>query len=347
MKWIHRATGRLCVELAPEDGVDRTWLNCVSPIPLSDSMAMALFAGNAPDIEVLVMDTPLDAYHGVCYRALSSNSCVNIGTGKNVHLGTLNSWPANDAFVEIASLPDAGVEPFGWQPYSTFGCQPYGETLENGWTRFNAREVVGSDVQCWLMLGNTWKITQFWLSQANHIFESCHITANLEDYGLVQEVFFKVTISTTKGVPAGFLLLCPTEDFRIDKSAVGWPARPAYWSFDPLGTHPLSMEEANKAGFPKLQFTTIVRRMSWDSSVYAGLSKFHQAKGFDPYSQDVARHLDLPLYQPSGYVDPLFAHVVQEEDNSQDEDGSESQMDVDYEAVENQDAQDFSDMEID
>ncbi|KAJ6502730.1 hypothetical protein C8R47DRAFT_1316722 [Mycena vitilis] len=347
MNWIHRATGRLCVELAPEDRTDPTWLrgNSDSFIPLSDSMAMALFAGNAPDIEVLVMDTPLDAYHGVCYLSLSSNSYVNIGTGENVHLGTLNLRPANNAFVEIASLPDAGVEPiFGvlWQ-----NDPVRGEPMENGWTRFNAREVVGSDVDCWFILGNAWEITQFWLSQANYIFKRCQITSNLEDYGLVNEACFKLTIPTTKEVPAGFLLLCPIEDFRIDTSTIGWPTRPAYWSFDPLGTHPLSMEEANKAGFPELQFATRVYRRSCDSSVYAGLRKFHEAKGFDPYSQDVARHLGLPLYQPSGYVDPLFAHVVEDEGDSQDEDDLESQMDVDYEVAETQDVQDLSDMEID
>ncbi|KAJ7755486.1 hypothetical protein B0H16DRAFT_715739 [Mycena metata] len=38
---------------------------------------------------------------------------------------------------------------------------------------------------------------------------------------------------------------------------------------------------------------------SWDASVYAGLRKFHRAKGFDPDSQDVARHLGYPLYQVS------------------------------------------------
>ncbi|KAJ7677030.1 hypothetical protein DFH06DRAFT_1169557 [Mycena polygramma] len=186
-----------------------------------------------------------------------------------------------------------------------------------------------------------------WLSQANHIFKRCQITSNLEDYVLVQDAFFEVTISTTKGVPAGFLFFCPTDDFRIGTSTVGWPTRRAYWSLDPSGTHSLSMEEATKAGFPELQFNTEVRGISWDSRVYAGLRKFHRAKGFDPYSQDVARHLGRKLWQPSGYVDPPFAHVVEEEDDSQEQDDPESEMDVDYEAVENQDAQDFSDMDID
>ncbi|KAJ7679565.1 hypothetical protein DFH06DRAFT_944835, partial [Mycena polygramma] len=64
-----------------------------------------------------------------------------------------------------------------------------------------------------------------------------------------------------------------------------------YWSLEPSGAHPLSREEAMELGFPTLQLRTEVEGFSWDSSVYAGLAKFHQAKGFDPYSQDVARHV--------------------------------------------------------
>jgi hypothetical protein len=40
-----------------------------------------------------------------------------------------------------------------------------------------------------------------------------------------------------------------------------------------------------------------VRVRQWDPSVYAGLRKFHEAKGFDTETQDVARHLHQQLYQ--------------------------------------------------
>ncbi|KAF7353337.1 hypothetical protein MSAN_01521900 [Mycena sanguinolenta] len=39
--------------------------------------------------------------------------------------------------------------------------------------------------------------------------------------------------------------------------------------------------------------------MSWDNSVYEGLRRFHQGKGFDPDSQDLARHLGYPLFELS------------------------------------------------
>jgi hypothetical protein len=40
-----------------------------------------------------------------------------------------------------------------------------------------------------------------------------------------------------------------------------------------------------------------IRGTSWQTSAYAGLRKFYQGKGFNPNSQDVARHLGEPLYQ--------------------------------------------------
>ncbi|KAJ7670051.1 hypothetical protein DFH06DRAFT_1037990, partial [Mycena polygramma] len=76
------------------------------------------------------------------------------------------------------------------------------------------------------------------------------------------------------------------------------------------------MEESNRLGFPTLQFGATAEGESWDSGVYAALRKFHQAKGFDPYSQDVARHLGLPLFQPPVAIDPIFAHVGEEQDES-------------------------------
>lgn len=37
--------------------------------------------------------------------------------------------------------------------------------------------------------------------------------------------------------------------------------------------------------------------ISWDERIYAALSRFHAGKGFNPYSQDVARNLKHPLYE--------------------------------------------------
>ncbi|KAJ7500158.1 hypothetical protein B0H11DRAFT_800318 [Mycena galericulata] len=96
------------------------------------------------------------------------------------------------------------------------------------------------------------------------------------------------------------------------------------------------MDEAMHLGFPSIDLETEVKTESYDASVYAGLHKFHEGKGFDPDSQDVARHLEQPLYKLSPDEDAPFAHVsngeaeteggstatTEDKDEDEDEDGS-------------------------
>jgi hypothetical protein len=71
-----------------------------------------------------------------------------------------------------------------------------------------------------------------------------------------------------------------------------------------LGDVRLTSEEADNLGFPSITLTTTIPGYSYDASVYAGLRRFHEGKGFDPDSQDVARHLDLPLIELCGKFAP-------------------------------------------
>jgi hypothetical protein len=66
---------------------------------------------------------------------------------------------------------------------------------------------------------------------------------------------------------------------------------------DPTGVKRLSHWKATMLGFPALAFKMKIWTRSWDESVYAGLRQFHRGKGFDPDTQDVARHMGVPLYE--------------------------------------------------
>jgi hypothetical protein len=173
-----------------------------------------------------------------------------------------------------------------------------------------------------------------WVSQANHIFSSLGITSELESYGtffnaclfhfpgtysnlfnnscstrvLADDVYFEITNSATAedSDPAmAFLFLCPDiqTDFCAGSSSFRWPACPAYWSFDPAGVDRLSMSEATHLGLPSIALRMYLVGRYWDASVYAGLRKFHQAKGYDPDSQEVARRFEHPLYHRSAECD--------------------------------------------
>ncbi|KAJ6512465.1 hypothetical protein C8R45DRAFT_778558, partial [Mycena sanguinolenta] len=89
----------------------------------------------------------------------------------------------------------------------------------------------------------------------------------------------------------------PMEDFQTGQSSFKWQEHPAYWPLDPSGAEQLTLEDATSLGFASFQLSMELEAFSWDASVYAGIREFHKAKGFDPDSQDVARHLGDKLYQ--------------------------------------------------
>jgi hypothetical protein len=108
-----------------------------------------------------------------------------------------------------------------------------------------------------------------------------------------------------ENLPKSYLFLCP---IQRGPGPFGLPDVPAYWSLDPSGRERLTPLEAIELGFPSLDFTMTVWGQSWDEVFYAGLRTFHRGKGFDPDSQDIARHLGYPLYQLSGEPDTPLAH---------------------------------------
>ncbi|KAJ7340674.1 hypothetical protein DFH08DRAFT_704528 [Mycena albidolilacea] len=152
---------------------------------------------------------------------------------------------------------------------------------------------------------------EHWLSQENHIFDRLRITAEFENYALVDDIEFKIRVSSTvdHSHPTGFLFLCPVKDLQTGPSSFRWPACPAYWSLDSSGGERLSVEDATRLGFPAIRLNVELSPSSWDARTYAGLRKFHCGKGFDPHSQDVARHLGHPIYQVSGELDAECVHI--------------------------------------
>ncbi|KAJ7472511.1 hypothetical protein FB451DRAFT_989749, partial [Mycena latifolia] len=103
---------------------------------------------------------------------------------------------------------------------------------------------------------------------------------------------------TGDNIPSGYLFLCPLADLQSDKpSYFRHPECAAYWSLDPSGVERLGMEEAEQLGFPAFELKMEPRGWFWDESVYAGIRQFHQGKGFDPDSLDVALKLGYPLLQ--------------------------------------------------
>ncbi|KAF7337323.1 hypothetical protein MSAN_02257600 [Mycena sanguinolenta] len=279
--------------------------------------------------EAIIIDSlTLDQYHSICYWQFSVIRSMLIATSATVKIGTVwNSVPEDtfDNMLEIAWLPNIELAwPAVW--HSIGANWKLGKIMADGWTRFASIDAIDTVIAV-----EFWAHTQSWLSQANHVFTSLQVPSNFKDYVLLSSIHFEVMISTAD-TPTGFLFLCSPEDFQTGHFSFKWPDCPAYWSLDPSGDERLTLENAVALGFPSLQLSAKIEIKSWDASVYAGMRQFHQAKGFDPDSQDVARHLGYPLYQFSGLhrMDTPFAHIDEEySDNRGDTSGHPTHEELD------------------
>ncbi|KAJ7509617.1 hypothetical protein B0H11DRAFT_1253501 [Mycena galericulata] len=146
-----------------------------------------------------------------------------------------------------------------------------------------------------------------WFSQATHILSSLQITDSYEEYVL------EFLLRLEEHLPDGYLFLCPLNDLQTPADGFFQTTdSQAYWSLDASGIQKLSVEEAVSLGFPALVLQVGIFSTKWGEYEYGALRQFYQAKGFDPDSQDVARHLGYPLYQIYPQTGAPFAHIEEE-----------------------------------
>ncbi|KAF7353516.1 hypothetical protein MSAN_01541200 [Mycena sanguinolenta] len=292
-KWIRHSTGRLCLCTALTPAYDGLWLDLSPPESPALARRYSLSPG-AETIRTFLDSLTLEHYHEICHWNLAQPQSFTLSADTTVKLGVVlrSSGDLLQDSVQIAFLPSVETRIVrNW----TISGEGTGEVMTNGWTRFRSGGVFNRSFHFSLFVNRG---LFSWLSQANYIFRCLRIVSDLEDYVSLDEFAFELYISeTAEDPPNGFLFLCPLEDFGLGSSSFCCPACPAYWSLDPSGIDRLSPEDAMRLGFPSFELTTIAEGSYWDSSVYEGLRRFHEAKGFDPYTQDVARHLGHSLYQ--------------------------------------------------
>ncbi|KAF7337102.1 hypothetical protein MVEN_02147800 [Mycena venus] len=315
---VRRSTGRLCVDLVP-GGV--LFFNYVPAVFEYASIETPPPQGpkslDAPNQEAIVIDSlTLDQYHHVCRWDLQQYRTFTMFTSSTINLGVVISCSSGKPYedsVEIAFLSNIPISEYNWE---IDGNPAALDLMQNGWTCYASTDVLNKSINLTVWSPHE----EAWLSQANHIFSCFEISSNLlHDYVVLDTIYFKLTVSAVEtDPPEGFLFLCPVEDFRTGPSSFSWPHCPAYWSLDPSGTERLGTEDALELGFPSIQFSTEISGLFWDNSVYDGLYQFHQGKGFDPNSRDIARHLGNPLYQLSNHVNAVDETSARVKDRDSD-----------------------------
>ncbi|KAJ7767106.1 hypothetical protein B0H16DRAFT_350778 [Mycena metata] len=323
--WIRTSTGKLCLDLIPSKTPLYPGLN--AGIPLTSRPAGMSFS--EPNREAtFISSVTLAEYDQHCYWALARYHSILITAAASVLLGAVLDFSASSRLqcpVEIASLPSSpelSHRAWRWIDERTSfvknsanpvaecgrgGLTVSAEVIANGWTRCDTR-----DDFCFYPSMAVWTVGDDmlpWLSQANHII-SRSAQEHCEEYAIVKQILFQISMTEpSAALPPGYLFLCPASDFQVGPNLFRWPDCPAYWSLDSSGTNRLSADDARSAGFPSFGLLTGVQVVSWDESVYEGTRQFHEAKGYDPYSQDVARHLGRPLYHlsPEMHAEERFA----------------------------------------
>ncbi|KAJ7439636.1 hypothetical protein B0H11DRAFT_2102129 [Mycena galericulata] len=293
--WIRRSTGRLCVQPWTEERIYRSpfWASCKDVPPMSS------LAGD-PE-HAMLSSLSLSDCHAICFDFLGVDNWLDL----KQDVGEMILSPETD---KIAHVLNPKLLSDGWEDRPKHVEEDGRMVLENGWTRFASSCAKHPDpLRGVLYIGDR----GLWLSQANYIFGQAGITSNHANYYSVCGIFYELTVSPPQGIISeGYLFLCPLEDLRTeDGKFVERSECPAYWSRDPSGSKRLTPEAASSLGFPFFKWQRRIWAKSWEERVYIGISQFHAAKGFDPNSQDVARHLGFPLYELYRDPSPDGAHI--------------------------------------
>ncbi|KAJ7509633.1 hypothetical protein B0H11DRAFT_1960453 [Mycena galericulata] len=260
-------------------------------------------------------------FYGILATYLDRRRFHMTPKSRSIALGAFVHFPRDNPaqFVELASVPSPGIYDGGWNHLGRNGV-----AMQNGWTRFQCSEFSGIAVSRNFRASEHDMHVLF--SQAGHILSSLNITSNYEEYRWTQALYFHLPLK--KHLPDGYLFLCPSNDLKTPGDGFFQITDcQAYWSLEASGIQKLSAEEAVSLGFPApvLQVQLISENLG--EYEYGTLRKFHQAKGFDPDSQDVARHLGYPLYQICGHPAPPFTHV---EEEFSDPDAATTQMTTEH-----------------
>ncbi|KAF7363241.1 hypothetical protein MVEN_00677100 [Mycena venus] len=305
--WIRSSTGRLCMEpmerfypcyVFPDIPAESSWT------PSESDSFTVLHEAQPESYMEIVSSMPLELYHSLCWNLFHDIPHIKIPQSEMMRVGTIIFCPSSTESLDSHGQIVAFLEPVSLH-FNGWNCSCSGPNgsytslasnlLDNGWTRIH-------DEGGLLMFMRISYEGRDWLSQANYIFGQLHVNSNHHNYGYIHRCDFQLWISPTgPGVPSGYLFVCPPEDLQVGPSLFRWPDCPAYWSRDPNGLDPLDAEEAARLGYPTIKLHRYVRLQSCYSEVYTGLRQFHKAKGFDPDSQEVARHLGHSLFK---LVDP-------------------------------------------
>ncbi|KAJ7627348.1 hypothetical protein FB45DRAFT_835558 [Roridomyces roridus] len=304
--WVRSGSGRLCVDFTIVDCADGQLRGSDEHLMVANMLPDSAIWGKLrcfePQESLVLSGLPLNNLVWD-WGSKADDKVLLIPASSTVYWCAVvdESCPNEGSFLKIVeSSPDRDLD-LHWD-LSTWRYT----VTQTGWIRIAACDVHNIFIKRWSC------DKEGWLDQANYIFKRLQITSEHEKYVFIHCVIFTLRFDKALDdvdTPDGYLFLCPASDFQVGPLELRWPQCPAYWSLQESGGERLNEEEARRLGFPVMSFTTELRGSSWPQNVYTAVAKLHQAKGFDPYTQDAARHFNDPLFMCRARVSELSRMV--------------------------------------
>ncbi|KAK7022578.1 kinase-like protein [Favolaschia claudopus] len=297
--WIRHSTGQVCLELTPgyDDVLPRAYF-----IERREYQHEEMFDESVKfRIDDIINSTTLLEYYDAFCEDPANHTLSELPASASLG-SVLNLAP--DSATVVASTPAQSRYKSSWR-YQQLYYEPEKQDSDWNWEELIDYEIVGDG---WARVESARVMKCYyhdedlkpeglyaWLAQAHRIFNASKIGQSWETFALLVRITIFVVLEEIDRdlMPRGFLFLYCPSGWHSTPISSARPASIAFWSLDSLGQHRLSSEEAKSLGFPAIEAKIEVHLKSWDSTTYLFLRQFHEEKGFDPHSEDVASCLGL------------------------------------------------------
>ncbi|KAJ7895566.1 hypothetical protein B0H14DRAFT_2680856, partial [Mycena olivaceomarginata] len=280
--WIRISTGVLSIELTPPE----SWTTALDYYH-SDFQPSSTSLLTLPPMSEIISSLSLKDYHYICDRHLSRDRNFTAPTKYANQTGSICHASGSEFNKSFEVIDDGWLTEDPVIQDHWFSIEEGTSILENGWIRVNSACVVEGISAAGYTTMMSARVGRTGLPH----FHSLDIKSNLEDYGECHLVIISLIyamecclqlLGPIENLRPGYLFFCPFAKLEQICQHVCGSRLPAYWSLDSSGREP---------------------------SVYAGIRPFHEARGFDPDSQDVGMHLGYLLFQLACRRDVLLLHL--------------------------------------
>ncbi|KAJ7826352.1 hypothetical protein B0H13DRAFT_317606 [Mycena leptocephala] len=335
--WIRLSTGKLCMD------VGHGYESCADTTPFMRSWVHL----KLPEVKLteydlgdeLLYTLELNEFYSLLgYGHSRFDTCAS-STPESIPLPSIcnsydRAYSKSNGFCAIPTTKNFTPDDLYIDSWYTDGSPP--EVLPTGWTRVDyLAEYHSYPLQIAVRLKDYIAPMKWWLSQQHYVRN--HLQGAFNATELITGIYFFCILRTDLDLTlqGTFMADAPTDkvylflftpqvDIVDNLLTVTNPpdTEKYYWAFDPAGLNRLTHGMAEDFGLPTVEFSIDLWGGKWDEHDYDMIREFHVAKGFDPYTQDVAIAMGYPLIdiEKMKKLSPRFA-----DENSMD--GSDAKVD--------------------